>query len=52
VARTVRGKGVPSLEGRVDRWFCNFSATEVEQLLAEMRGRGAARLVAEPQVVR
>jgi transketolase len=52
VARTVRGKGVPSLEGRVDRWFCDFSAAEVEELLAEMRGGDAAALVAEPQVVR
>ena len=52
IARTVRGKGVPSLEGRVDRWFCDFDADEIEDLLEELRGRGPARLVAEPQVVR
>jgi transketolase len=52
IARTVRGKGVPSLEGRADRWFANFSADEVEMLLAELHGRSAARLTSAPLVVR
>ena len=37
VCDTVRGKGVPSLEGRADRWFADFSATEVDALLEELR---------------
>jgi transketolase len=36
VARTVRGKGVPSLEGRVDGWFVKATAAEVERLVAEL----------------
>lgn len=52
IARTVRGKGVPSLEGRVDRWFADFSAAEVVQLLAELHGGAAAPLTSAAQVVR
>lgn len=29
IADTVRGKGVPSIESRADRWFANFSADEI-----------------------
>jgi transketolase len=39
IARTVRGKGIPSLEGRVDRWFARFGAAEVEGLLRELHGK-------------
>jgi transketolase len=42
VARTVRGKGVPSLEGRADRWFMAPSPSEVEALLAELRREAGA----------
>ncbi|HVO10462.1 MAG TPA: transketolase [Vicinamibacteria bacterium] len=52
VAHTVRGKGVPSLEGRADRWFASFSAAEVEALLAELHGSGPAELVTPGTVVR
>jgi transketolase len=52
VARTVRGKGLPSLERRADRWFADFSAEEVEELLRELHGEGAAGLVTEGTVVR
>lgn len=37
LAATVRGKGVPSLEARADRWFCAFSADEVEAAVAELK---------------
>lgn len=40
IARTVRGKGVPSIEGRADRWFADLSAGEVEALVAELHGCG------------
>ncbi len=52
VARTVRGKGVPSLENRADRWFASFSPAEVEALLEELHGGERARLVSEGTVVR
>src|SRR5262245_5898758 len=52
IARTVRGKGLPSIEARADRWFVNFSATEVDQLLAELHGGAASVLASDPLVVR
>jgi len=52
IARTVRGKGLPSIEGRAERWFCNVSAGEVDELLAELHGGARAALRAEPMVVR
>ena len=52
IARTVRGKGVPSLEDRVDRWFCNFTASEVEALVAELHGAATAELDSAPLLVR
>jgi transketolase len=36
IAATVRGKGLPELEGRVDKWFCNFSSEEAEMLAAKL----------------
>jgi transketolase len=52
LARTVRGKGVASLEARADRWFARFTAGEVEELLRELHGGVAAELVTEGLVVR
>jgi transketolase len=52
VARTVRGKGISSLERRADRWFVSLTPTEVESLLAELRGGASAVLTSETQVVR
>ncbi|HVT57003.1 MAG TPA: transketolase [Thermoanaerobaculia bacterium] len=52
VARTVRGKGVPSIEARADRWFANFTAAEIEGLLGELHGGAAAGLTSEGLVVR
>ena len=52
IARTVRGKGLPSIEGRGERWFCDVSAAEVDELLAELHGGARAALRAEPMVVR
>ena len=37
IARTVRGKGVPSIEARADRWFMNLTAEEAERLVGELR---------------
>jgi transketolase len=52
VARTVRGKGLPSIEARADRWFCNFTADEVQGLLAELHGGPSRGLTSETLVVR
>jgi transketolase len=41
IAETVRGKGLPSIEARADRWFANFSPEEVEALLRELHGCAA-----------
>ncbi len=52
IARTVRGKGVPSLEGRSDRWFCKFSQKEVESLIGELKGGERGLTNVKGEVVR
>ncbi|NUP07141.1 MAG: transketolase [Polyangiaceae bacterium] len=52
IARTVRGKGLPSIERRADRWFVNFKAEEIEALLKELHGVAAAELTSETLMVR
>ena len=52
IADTVRGRGLPSIEARADRWFCSFTAAEVEQLLQELHGNLKARIESETLVVR
>ena len=52
IADTVRGRGLPSIEKRADRWFCNFTHEEVAQLLEELHGTRQAELVSETLVVR
>jgi transketolase len=36
IADTIRGKGLPSIQSRADRWFANFNADEIEKLLNEL----------------
>jgi transketolase len=52
IATTQRGAGVPSIAERADRWFCNFTADEVENLIDELHGRAAAELTSETLIVR
>jgi transketolase len=52
IADTVRGKGLPSIEARADRWFCAFSDHEITQLLEELHGNGLAAIQSETLVVR
>lgn len=52
IAETVRGKGLPSIEARADRWFANFSNEEVEMLLKELHGEEKAKLTSETIVAR
>jgi transketolase len=52
IARTVRNKGLPSLEGRAERWFVDLQPEEVTMLLAELEGAAAGELRSAPLVVR
>src|SRR5580698_7011131 len=52
IADTVRGKGLPSIEARADRWFCAFTTKEVERLLEELHGHKEAAIESETLVVR
>jgi len=52
IADTVRGKGLPSIQARADRWFCNFTHEEVDSLLKELGGDETTELTSETLVVR
>jgi transketolase len=52
IADTIRGKGLPSIERRADRWFCNFNTAEIDDLLKELHGEKLTRLTSEILVVR
>ena len=52
ICDTVRGKGLPSIEERADRWFCNFTDSEVQSLLKELAGEMVTELESETLVVR
>jgi transketolase len=52
VADTVRGKGLPGIERRADRWFCDFTHDEVRRLLAELHGEAGADLTSDTLIVR
>jgi transketolase len=52
ICDTVRGKGLPSIEKRADRWFVNFSRDEVAMLLKELHGEAGAKLTSETLMVR
>lgn len=52
IADTIRGKGLPSIAERADRWFCNFTHAEVEALLKELHGGADTTLTSETLTVR
>lgn len=52
IADTKRGKGLPSIEARADRWFVNFTGEEVEMLLKELHGGKVSELTSETIVAR
>ncbi len=52
IAQTVRGKGLPSIEKRADRWFCNFSHEEVDALLNELHTQEKANIQSEVIIAR
>ena len=52
IADTVRGRGLPSIQERADRWFCNFTHEEVDALLEELHGVRRAEIESEALMVR
>jgi transketolase len=52
IADTVRGKGLPSIERRANRWFCNFNQEEVDSLIGELNGLHEAEIISENLIVR
>lgn len=52
IADTIRGKGLPSIEERADRWFVNFTKEEIEGLLHELKTREMTKLTSETLMVR
>ncbi len=52
IAETVRGKGLPSIESRADRWFVNFTKEEVGMLMKELHGGKVSELTSETIVAR
>ncbi|MCX7876779.1 MAG: thiamine pyrophosphate-dependent enzyme [Melioribacteraceae bacterium] len=52
IAETVRGKGLPSIEKRADRWFVNFTQKEIEELINELHGNAKANLISKTLMVR
>lgn len=52
VANTVRGRGVPSIEARADRWFCRLSESEVTDMIAELHGGNIMEIASAPLMVR
>lgn len=52
ISNSIRGKGLPSIEKRADRWFCNFTNDEVNSLLNELKSGEKTELVSETLMVR
>jgi transketolase len=52
IAKTVRGKGLPSIENRADRWFCNFTQAETASLMKELSGGSKTKIESETLIVR
>jgi transketolase len=52
IADTIRGKGLPGIQAKADRWFCNFTDSEVEELLNELHGVGTSKLTSQTLTVR
>lgn len=52
IADTMRGKGLPSIEARADRWFCNFTHDEITSLIQELHGEGKTEIGSETLTVR
>ncbi len=52
ICDTIRGKGLPSIESRADRWFVNFTTKEVIDLHVELDGGSNATIDSEILTIR
>jgi transketolase len=52
IAETLRGKGLPSIENRADRWFCDFTYDEIEELIEELHGNKTTEIKSDALIVR
>ena len=52
IAKTTRGKGLPSIESKANKWFCCFSDDEVSELITELHGGNNANIVSDEIVAR
>ena len=52
IADTIRGKGLPSIESKADRWFSNFSHEEIHNLLEELNTGKKTNIKSETLIVR
>jgi len=52
IADTVRGKGLPSIENKADRWFVNFTRVEIEDLIKELHTKKKTKLTSKTLIVR
>ncbi|MCE1165227.1 MAG: transketolase [Bacteroidetes bacterium] len=52
IARTIRGRGLSSIEARADRWFVNFTGEEALMLLEELKTGAKPELTSESLMVR
>jgi len=52
IADTVRGKGLPSIEGRADRWFVALQEEEAAALIGELYGGAETVLASHARMVR
>ena len=52
IANTVRGKGLPSIEQRADRWFADFTKQEMEMLLQLLQSSVPTNFSSETLMVR
>lgn len=44
IANTIRGKGLPSIESRADKWFANFTDEEAELLIEELKATSREKM--------
>ena len=52
ICDTIRGKGLPSIEARADRWFCNFNSQEIGELMDELHQIKQADITSQTIVAR
>ena len=52
ICETKRGKGLPSIEEKANRWFCNFSPEEIRDLEEELLTKQLTTITSEEIIAR